>query len=54
MRSQGTGQRYETETLQIAEQGRFECGGTFLKHDILLLFAGISPPKAAILTVRTI
>jgi len=26
MKAQGTGQRYESETLQIAEQGRFEFG----------------------------
>jgi hypothetical protein len=26
MKAQGTGQRYEYDTLQIAEQGRFEFG----------------------------
>jgi hypothetical protein len=54
MKAQGTGQRYESETLQIAEQGRFECDGTFQKHIVLRLFGCISAQKAAFLTVRPI
>jgi hypothetical protein len=33
---------------------RMLFGRGFLKHDILLLFACISPQKAAVLTVRSI